>query len=109
MQVIAKRLGLSDQTIYNHLRLLNLPESVQMMIIEGKMPTYGALQLSHAKTRFGDKFNDVKAAALLLTDMEKATPDRSDISDTQAITRANVDNAIRATLLEGGHVEASQD
>lgn len=50
-QLVAQRYGISESQVYLHLRFLTLPEEIQKMMIEGKLPTKAVLSLQRGKLK----------------------------------------------------------
>ncbi len=100
VQQIAKKLAISDQTIYNHLRLLDLPEEIQALVIRDQVPTSELFHLANVKKKFGDQIDLLRVARILLDNLHKDTPARV---TPKGITAKGVRDAAKQALLEGGN------
>jgi len=129
--LVAQRYGVCESQIYLHLKFLELPQEIQQMMIEGKLPTQAALALQRSRLKKRVKDDPEKErtrlmwiARELVAQLEKpgTHSDSAELSvesekpggtttHPKKLTVQNVKDAARRALLEQGEqgqLEASQ-
>jgi len=106
IQEVAERLAISDQTVYNHLKLLELPEEIQAMVVRDQVPTSELFHLANTKRKLGDKFSLARVARILLDNLHKEKPTQV---NAKGITAKGVRDATRQALLEGGNEQLANE
>lgn len=109
---LAQEIGLSEVTIRNHIRLLDLPEEIQGMIMEGTLPPTHILNLTRGtkKGRLNEEERKRKIVEMQLLArqiMDNIEKDREENGETgnkgkRKLTRANLVAAKREALRSQG-------
>ncbi len=102
-KIIADRVGCIVQTIVNHIKLLEQPEDVQLLIAKG-VPANHMLHLMKHSTP-DDKLRLLKVARVLVDDLDREA-DQNDGSG--ANTRSGIRRKMREALMDGTASEELQ-
>lgn len=102
----ANKLGFSVTKVKNFLKLLTFDAQIQEAIREG-LPSSAALQLQAARRRFGAQLNVLRVARLILDHPDDDWIARKGVTKG-TVTRSGVRAAMRAQLMEGGHIGTAE-
>lgn len=110
IQVVAKRLGIPDYKISNHLKLLALPDVIKEMVIKGTLPLKNALIIRQQLKKYGQGLPIAQLAQALM-DADRSDDPRApkSLGGRGGMTREDVTRAVRGVLAEGGHVDAASE
>ncbi len=110
IKVVAKRLGIPDYQISNHLKLLDLPEAIQDMVIHGTLVLKNSLVVRQAIKKYGpDLPIDQLTQALMAVGGGPDSRATKSLGGRGGMTREDVTRAVRGVLAEGGHVDAASE
>lgn len=107
IEELAKLLGTEPNDIYVHLKLLDLPESVQSKIINGTLPKSNTLQFSRVQKALG---NDLEAAKIARGILQQLYGDKEvkeakgddEVGKRKRVTREDVRKATQSALMNAG-------
>ncbi len=95
-KIIATRVGCIVQTIINHVKLLEQPEDVQVLIARGVPPNHMLHLMKHSTP--ADKLRLLRVARVLVDDLDREA-DQDDTSG--ANTKKGIRKRIREALMDG--------
>lgn len=105
---VGSTVGLSEHMVRNYLRLLTLSKEIQALILEGKLRGGAAETILNARSKHGDRLDEVTLAYQLISnpgkDFDKPTPGKR----RGTFSKQAVRDAITETVMRGGSMSPDE-